>query len=69
MTTQPFSPSADGPSLLAVAVPALALAAVLICAFAWGSHLLVRRRPPKATRREARREPREDGPPPHRRAS
>ncbi|MFD5438386.1 hypothetical protein ACFWJ4_40290 [Kitasatospora sp. NPDC127067] len=48
MTTPPFPATPDGPALYAVAVPALALAALLIGAFAWGSHHLNRRRPKPA---------------------
>ncbi|MFD8600257.1 DUF6479 family protein [Kitasatospora sp. NPDC059646] len=35
-----------GPSLLVVLVPALIIAALLIGAFAWGSHRRAHRRPP-----------------------
>ncbi|MFF2543023.1 hypothetical protein ACFVUY_10715 [Kitasatospora sp. NPDC058063] len=48
MTTPPFPATPDGPALYAVAVPALALAVLLIGAFAWGSHHLNRRRPKPA---------------------
>ncbi|MFJ6381154.1 DUF6479 family protein [Kitasatospora sp. NPDC092039] len=45
MATQSLLASPDGPSLLAVAVPAVAIALLLIGAFAWGSRHLNRRRP------------------------
>ncbi|MFJ6772176.1 hypothetical protein ACIQOV_14625 [Kitasatospora sp. NPDC091257] len=48
MTTPPFPATPDGPALYAVAVPALALAVLLIGVFAWGSHHLNRRRPKPA---------------------
>ncbi|MBD0693711.1 hypothetical protein, partial [Streptomyces sp. CBMA123] len=51
MTTQPLSAAlAVSPSLPAVLLPALVVAALLIGAFAWGSHRLSRRRPPRAER-------------------
>nr|BFD95475.1 hypothetical protein KitaXyl93_68350 [Kitasatospora sp. Xyl93] len=43
MNAPPFPASADGPSLFAVAVPALAIAVLLTGAFAWGNHHLNRR--------------------------
>ncbi|MFJ9770308.1 hypothetical protein ACIRVF_03590 [Kitasatospora sp. NPDC101157] len=39
--------AAAGPSAAGVLVPALVIAVLLIGAFAWGSHRLLRRRPPK----------------------
>ncbi|MGW7580585.1 hypothetical protein ACWGKU_14170 [Kitasatospora sp. NPDC054768] len=73
MTTPPFPATPDGPALYAVAVPALALAVLLIGVFAWGSHHLNRRRPKpardtpaapaaRAGSRRARHAPGPDGP-------
>ncbi|MGW1173746.1 hypothetical protein ACWD4P_08480 [Kitasatospora sp. NPDC002543] len=45
MPVPPPTATPDGPSLIAVAVPALALAVLLIGALAWGNHHLNRRRP------------------------
>ncbi|MGW7449213.1 hypothetical protein [Kitasatospora sp. NPDC054795] len=60
MTTPPFPATPDGPALYAVAVPALALAALLIGVFAWGSHHLNRRRPKPARDAPAARAARAD---------
>ncbi|WP_051711650.1 hypothetical protein [Streptomyces sp. NRRL S-350] len=48
MTTQPIPAAAhvNGPSLLAIGA-ALVIAVLLIGAFAWGSHRITRRRPPR----------------------
>ncbi|MEE1782609.1 DUF6479 family protein [Streptomyces sp. SP17BM10] len=51
MATQPLTTVADSsPSVLAVVVPALVVAAVLIGAFAWGSLRVARRLPPRSPR-------------------
>ncbi|MFH9352171.1 hypothetical protein [Kitasatospora sp. NPDC017646] len=59
---------AAGPSAAGVLAPALVIAAVLIGAFAWGSHRLLRRRPPRpaegaaAERADSWRTPDGEGP-------
>ncbi|MFF4383587.1 DUF6479 family protein [Kitasatospora sp. NPDC001547] len=73
MATQSLLAAPDGPSLLAVAVPALAIALLLIGAFAWGSRHLNRRRPkpPRgapAARADSWGTPDGDGPRPSRAA-
>ncbi|CAM5596667.1 Secreted protein OS=Kitasatospora aureofaciens OX=1894 GN=HS99_0001100 PE=4 SV=1 [Kitasatospora aureofaciens] len=60
--------AAAGPSAAGVLVPALVIAVLLIGAFAWGSHRLLRRRPPRpaegaaAERADSWRTPDGEGP-------